>query len=183
MPRLFVALDLPDEVKKQITNLYYNIDGLRWVKVEQLHLTLRFIGEVTDKQEEAIRSSLGAVQAAPFSFQLTGIGQFPGRGKPRVIWVGVTPHTQLTSLHHQIEARIQSIGYGATDTSFSPHITMARVKFVSDASLALLKQFFDTHRAFKTDAIHIDHFTLYSSTLSSEGASYKAEAIYSLANT
>lgn len=85
MPRLFVAIDLSDEIKSQLSALCTGIGGACWAKPEQMHLTLRFIGEISDTEVEAIKMALGAVNAVPFTFHLKGVGQFPSKGSPCVI--------------------------------------------------------------------------------------------------
>ncbi|MBL8154271.1 MAG: RNA 2',3'-cyclic phosphodiesterase [Anaerolineae bacterium] len=178
MPRLFVAIDLPDPVKDDLTELCYGIRGVRWVKREQLHLTLRFIGDVEDDLLDTLSDALGQVRAAPFSFQLQGVGQFPPRGAPRIIWTGVKAPPDLKRLHGQIESVLQPLGIDPEDRPFSPHITLARLK-EAPASESL-RQFFGRHVHFKSAPIPVSRFVLYSSLLAPEGPTYTVEGQFAL---
>jgi len=89
MPRLFIAVDLPDTIKKNLEAMFFGIPGARWVTHDQLHLTVRFIGEVEGTLFHDIKSALEEVSIAPFDLQLKGVGHFPPRGAPRVIWIGL----------------------------------------------------------------------------------------------
>ena len=89
MPRLFIAVDLPDTIKENLESMSFGIPGAKWVRPEQLHLTVRFIGEVDGALFRDIKNILDEVSAAAFSLQLKGVGYFPPRGAPRVLWVGL----------------------------------------------------------------------------------------------
>jgi 2'-5' RNA ligase len=178
MPRLFIAIDLPDAVKDDLTELCYGLRGVRWVKRDQLHLTLRFIGDVEDDLLDALSDALAQVRAAPFTFHLQGVGQFPPRGVPRVIWAGVKAPPDLQRLHGQIESALQPLGVEPEDRPFSPHITLARLK--ESPSPESLRQFFGRHIHFKTAPILVSRFVLYSSLLAPEGPTYTVEGQFAL---
>jgi len=125
MHRLFVAIDLPDEVKNALGTLCSGLAGAKWVKREQMHLTLRFIGDVDDERFEAIKSELGSVKSAPFEMHLEGVGQFPVKGKPRVLWVGVKAHPALAELYGKVNNTLNGLDLPPEDYPFSPHITLA----------------------------------------------------------
>lgn len=180
MSRLFVAIDLPDEVKAQLAALCSGINEARWVKPEQMHLTLRFIGEMSDTEVEAIKMALGAVHAAPFAFYLKGVGQFPPKGSASVIWAGMKAPVELERLHREIETSLVKLGHKPADMSFSPHITLARLKSPSHNASTNLRQYFDKHCEFESATITVSHFSLYSSTLAPQGSIYQSEATYPL---
>lgn len=178
MPRLFVAIDLPDAVKDDLTELCYGLRGVRWVKRNQLHLTLRFIGDVEDDLVDTLSDALAQVRAVPFTFQLQGVGQFPPRGAPRVIWVGVKAPPDLQRLHRQIESVLQPLGIEPEDRPFSPHITLARLK--EAPSPESLRQFIERNIHFKTAPIPVSRFVLYSSLLAPEGPTHTVEGQFAL---
>jgi 2'-5' RNA ligase len=134
MPRLFVAIDLPDAIKQQLLDLQTHIPTARWTKLEQMHLTLRFIGEVPDEQVAPIKSSLATVTASPFELTLRNVGHFPPgkRTLPRVLWVGIDKQPALNDLHQQIESALSQLGFKPDNKSFSPHITLAWLKLNRD---------------------------------------------------
>lgn len=180
MPRLFVAIDLPDPVKDQLGELCSGLSGAKWVKRDQMHLTLRFIGEVDNAQAEAIKTALSTLQSAPFTMTLEGVGQFPPKGKPRVLWVGLKAPAVLPGLQRQIEETLVALNLPPEDYPFSPHITLARFKMppISKA----MRQYFAHHADFHTEPIPVTSFVLYSSLLAPQGPTYRREAVYPLQN-
>jgi len=179
MPRLFIAVDLPEPVKARLADLCSGVPGAKWVKHDQIHLTLRFIGDADDAQTEAIKTALWTVKAASFEMRLESVGQFPPKGKPRVLWVGVTAPPALTGLHQRITTALAALGLPAEDYPFAPHITLARLK--TPPAPEATRPFFARHAAFNTDPFPVESFVLYSSVLAPQGASYQREAIYPLA--
>jgi 2'-5' RNA ligase len=181
MHRLFIAIDLPDDVKTALGKITSasGIDGAKWVKPPQMHLTLRFNGDVDDVQRTAIQSALAQIQAPAFETRLEGIGQFPPKGKPRVLWVGMNAPPALTNLHRQISAAITALGLPPEDHPFSPHITLARFKTPPHAES--VRQFFAKHAAFKTEPFPVQFFILFSSILAPQGPTYHKEGVYPLA--
>lgn len=174
--RLFTAVDLPEQLKAQVLELCSGLPGVRWVKPEQLHLTLRFIGEVNAAESEDLDNTLKTVRFSPFEIALKGVGQFPPKGQPRVIWVGVAQNDALTGLAHQVEQAVTRAGFAPADKPFSGHITLTRVKFPPDREA--LRAFFERNAAFHTEPMTVDRFVLYSSTLNPSGAVYRQERVY-----
>jgi 2'-5' RNA ligase len=125
--RLFVALDLPEAVKEELRLISCGLPGARWELPEQLHLTLRFIGDVDGEMLKNIRVALAAVRCLPFSLQLLGIGFFPPRQESYILWVGVKQSKPLLRLHRQIESTLKKIGIEPEKWKFTPHITLARL--------------------------------------------------------
>ncbi len=179
--RLFVAIDLPDPVKDQLLALKTPIPTARWVKREQMHLTLFFIGET--QQLAAIKAALAGIQAAPFQLTLLGIGRFPSqqRRPPRVLWVGVGAQPALPALQQQVTTALLAVGCQADDRPFSPHITLARLK--TTQPLPAMDAFLKQHPQWTIPAIHVNAFVLFSSTLTPQGAHYRREAVYTLDQT
>ena len=95
MPRLFIAIDLPDTIKKNLETMFFGIPGARWVAPDQIHLTVRFIGDVDGALYLDIKNELEEVSISPFDIRLKGVGHFPPRGMPRVLWVGLDKNESL----------------------------------------------------------------------------------------
>ncbi len=178
MHRLFVAIDLPDEVKRELARFRREeIPGARWVPVEQLHLTLRFIGEVDESTLQAIRQALGAVGAAPFPLAVQRVGHFPPRKTPHVLWVGADAGAPLTGLQGEVEAAVQTAGISAEHRPFSPHITIARLR---ETPPHIVAEFEKQHQAFACAPFEVPAFYLYESTLTGKGAIHERVQIYPL---
>lgn len=177
MYRLFVAIDLPEEVKRGVAGITGNLPGARWVPDNQLHLTLRFIGEADAALFQAIKTVLTGVRGASFSLALTGVGHFPPSKYPRVLWVGMEQSGPLLELQHKVESALAAAGIAPEGRRFSPHITLARLKETPAAAVAACEE---RHGAFRTEPFPVGEFHLYSSTLSREGAIHKREASYPL---
>ncbi len=183
--RLFVAIDFPDSVKDQLARLRSEIPTARWVGRDQLHLTLRFIGDgIEPARLEKIKAALAAVQGSAFDLRLHGTGRFPevsqsGKaarrlGPPRVLWVGVEVPPALAQLQRDIEAAVVALGFPPETKPFSPHITLARLQ--TDRPLPQVDAFLAVHARFRTETMPVDSFYLVSSVLSPAGPHYQHEA-------
>lgn len=172
MPRLFVAIDLPDSIKDALEGLgAARLAGARPVRRDQMHLTLRFIGETPREAMARLQNSLATVTLEPFSLALQGVGQFPPRGALRVLWVGVAASPTLAQWHQQIESALNTLGYPPEQKPFSPHITLARFK--TPPPRDALRQFMTDHVSFATPSFGVRYFTLYESILTSRGPHYR----------
>ena len=176
--RLFVAIDLPEPVREELTRISSGLPGARWTRPEQLHLTLRFIGEVDGGLFADIREELAGISAEPFSLQLDGLGVFPPRGRPRVIWAGLRRSKALLRLRNQIESALARVGIARETRKFSPHITLARLKTTPSARVG---RFLEHHGLLASQPFPVDRFFLYSSQLGRNGAIHCIEAEYLLA--
>ena len=179
MHRLFVAVDLPDDVRSSLAGVCRPIPGAKWVPPEQLHLTLRFIGDADDSTFAAIRNALAGVHGVSFPLAVRGVGHFPPGKHPRVMWVGLEPCEPLLALQQEIETAVVAAGIPPDPRRFSPHITIARLK---EAQLARGDEFEAACRTLAYEPFPIAEFHLYSSTLSSKGAIHRRERSYPLDN-
>ena len=177
MHRLFIAIDLSDEDKKRIGSICYGLPETRWIPEEQIHLTLRFIGEVDGAAYRRIIDALGEVRSEPFELKVRGIGHFPPRRTPRVLWLGLDKREALLQLRRRIEAKLQQTGLAPEGRKFSPHITIARFK---NPPLTKVASFMAAHNLFELPAFRAEEFHLYSSHLTSSGAIHTIEASYPL---
>ena len=177
MYRLFAAIDLPPDIAAQVQALCFGLNGARWVQAEQMHLTLRFIGEVDGGIFRDIKEGLATIKAPPFSLQVKGLGFFPPRKPPRVLWAGVTPVEQVSGLRNRIENVLVGMGLEPEGRKYSPHITLARLR---DTPLAGLSRFLAGNGLFATPEFAVSEFHLYASELTAKGAFHTREASYPL---
>ena len=175
--RLFVALDLPAALRQRLAFLVGGLSGARWTPVENLHLTLRFIGEAPGWQADEIDHALGALRAPGFPLTLAGVGLFAKGGRGTPLWAGVERTAALDHLHSKVETALQRIGIEPERRRFAPHVTLGRVDAVPEPRLAAYLQ---AHGLFRAEPVPIGHFTLFSSRLGKERAVYAAEAEYEL---
>lgn len=177
MIRLFVAIPLPDLIRTQLTLLQSGLQGARWIKPENIHLTLRFIGEVPNDVAGDIDTALAEISAPAFEVELDGIGSF-SRGKyPHALWVGLAKSEPLRHLQAKVESRLTQLGLEPAERKFSPHITIARLR---EMRANRVEAWVAEHGGFRTAPFRVDRFALFSSYLKSEGAVYVEEAGYPL---
>jgi len=178
MPRLFIAVDLPERIRDDISSIYEAIPGAKWTEDAQLHLTLRFIGDVSSETAERVQSALKSIHAPSFTKNLKGVGFFPPRKTPRVLWCGIAPNEELMRLQNRIERTlVAAAGVNQEDRKFSPHITVARL---NNSPAERLAAFLSANALFETEPFLISEFHLYSSHLRREGALHIKEATYKL---
>jgi len=177
MIRLFVAIDLPDEIRLRLAALCAGVPGAKWVRAENLHLTLRFIGEVDEAMAADIDESLARIRAPGFALMVTDLGHFGSRGRARVLWAGIETSPALRHLHDKIEAALVRTGLEPEGRKFTPHITLARLK---DARLPRISAFLAGNGPFRAGPFAVDRFRLYSSHLARDGAIHTVEADYEL---
>jgi len=177
MIRLFIAIDIPEVIKMHVQGMGRSIKNGRPVPDDQLHLTLKFIGEVESSRLLDIHESLGVISHPRFSISLKGVGTFPPRGTPRVLWAGITPVENVTRLRRTIENKLAEISIPKEGKKYSPHITLARLR---NSPIKQLQQFLAGNAFLETPEFEVENFSLYSSQLTSKGAIHRLESSYSL---
>ena len=179
MHRLFVAIRPSRALRETLRAAMGGILHARWQTDEQLHLTLRFIGEVDRPCAEDIAAALGAVRHPCFEMALDSIGRFERKGRIEALWAGVTPHDPLRSLHKKIDQTLIRIGLAPESRAYLPHITLARFSRgaapIGPVDLA--------GHGLRSPPAGITEFRLYESDLGGQGASYSVAARYPLAET
>jgi len=175
MHRLFVAIRPPAAIRTSLLDAMHGVRGVRWQDDEQLHLTLRFIGEVDRHRANDVAAVLGSVHRAAFSIALSGIGRFGRRGKG-ALWAGVAPHDQLHDLHKKIDQACLRVGIEPEPRAFHPHITLARFSHGSGPIDAFVEQ----SGGLSSGRFTVDSFRLYESHLKSDGALYSVVERYPL---
>ena len=175
MHRLFVAIRPPAEVREQLLALMQGVPGLRWQGDGQLHLTLRFIGEVERPLAEDIAVELGRIRFDPFAISLSGVGRFDQR-HGGALWAGIAPKEPLKALTQKVERACQSAGLPAERRAYHPHVTLARWSKTAPN----LEPFIQLYGTVKSDPWQVERFILYESRLGRDGAHYEAIAAFPL---
>ncbi|HEX6014192.1 MAG TPA: RNA 2',3'-cyclic phosphodiesterase [Geminicoccaceae bacterium] len=177
MPRLFIALDLPEDVLDALDRLCEGLPGVRWSDPGQFHLTLRFLGEVEQGTFYEVGEALAGVSHPPFELALKGLGQFPPRGAPHTLWAGVDdPAGTLPTLRRRIERALGEVGLEPERRKFAPHVTLGRFK--APPPEERLASYLFRRNLFRTERFPVSSFGLYSSQLRPEGSRYTLEADY-----
>ena len=175
--RLFVALSLPGEVRARLAMLANGLPGARWVAPDNLHLSLRFLGELGSAEAADVDAALAQVRAPAFDMTLSGVGHFGEGRNLRALWVGVASNPALVHLQEKVEKAAVRAGLAPESRKFKAHVTLARFKRNPGARL---HRYLADHNLLRAGAIPVSDFKLYSSFLSSQGALYTAEAAYPL---
>jgi len=176
MLRLFVGIEFPPELKLELSLLCSGVPGARWVDPGNLHLTLRFIGEITEDLAADVDEALAELTARRLTLQLAGTGVFGGN-KPHALWVGVERHPDLVRLRDKIEQALIRTGLAPEQRRFAPHVTLARLR---DAPLDRLGDYLAAHGQFRARPLPVDHFSLIASFPTKAGSVYEDQADYPL---
>ena len=175
--RLFLALPMPEAARRALRALCQGLPGARWERPDQLHLTLRFLGDTRPEPRQALIARLAAEVWPPVVVSLAGLGTFPSGGPPRALWVGVSGSRGLLDLQARLEARVVDLGFPPEPRPFRPHVTLARLKGMSRAQL-------DAHLApqhtFRLGPLEVPAFGLYASRTLPEGSVHTLEALFRL---
>jgi 2'-5' RNA ligase len=177
MVRLFVALTPPDSLRDALTGLDQGLRGARWVPWENLHVTLRFIGEVEEGLAREIDGALMDIALAPFPLTVTGLGLFGTGHRQRTLWAGVEKSPELIRLKHKVDRVLDDLGLEADKRQYTPHITLARL---DDPHPDRLQAYVESHNLAVSGEFLVENFSLYSSQLRREGPFYTEEAVYPL---
>lgn len=177
MIRTFIALPLEAPIQTRLSELGRTVPGARCVPAKQIHLTIRFIGEVEGALFRAIKEALAQVRAAPIRLSIRGVGHFPPRGNPRVLWAGVEPAAAVIDLRQHINRVLTAIGIPPEERKYHPHVTIARLH---DTPLRRVTDFLTGNSLLQSPPFTIDSFALFSSTLSAKGAVHRLEDQYPL---
>jgi 2'-5' RNA ligase len=177
MLRLFVALEIPAELRRRLALICGGVPGARWVAPEAMHVTLRFVGEVDLHRARDIDSTLADLRGVPLTLRLSGIGEFGDKRRPHSLWMGVVGGSELFDLHRRIENRLIRIGLKPDGRNFTPHVTLARLK---NSPIERVIAFIAAYNLMSLESFTVDHFTLFSSHPSPEGSRYVVQNHYPL---
>jgi 2'-5' RNA ligase len=176
MHRLFVALRPPAPVRRLLLDVMGGVSGARWQNDNQLHLTLRFIGEVDRHRAEDVHAALGGVHHPAFEIAMSGLGLFEQRRETGVIWAGVTPHAPLQTLNRKVEQALARVGVDPDRRAFHPHVTLARLPRTAGSPGALIEQ----SGGLSSPPFPVADFRLFESRLTPEGPVYDTIERYPL---
>jgi 2'-5' RNA ligase len=179
--RLFVALDIPEDVRAAIGAIIAKLRGedrsARWVRIEGAHVTLKFIGEVSVEKASDIQTALANVPlATPIKMSFHGLGFFPNERRPRVLWAGIERGAELGALAATVETALEPLGIAREKRAFSPHLTLAR--FDSSNGLDPLRECIAKAGPLEFGSSIAREFHLYQSVLKRGGAEYTRLATY-----
>jgi len=163
--RLFVSIDLPAPVREELHGLLPVHPDLRYTSKEQLHLTLLFLGECNEDERLLVSGRLQTIQFDPFEITIQGVGAFPNKKSPRVIWAGVNKSNELMNLQKQVSDELSAFADGRGDHPFKPHITLARTtrRFKPQKPGQLFKKM-------EPISVVVESISLKKSILSAEGS-------------
>lgn len=178
--RVFIAIDLPDDIRGEIERLQAHLPVGRPVSLDMLHLTVCFLGEQSEVDCEVAHEVLSCVRAAPFALRLAGLGTF-GKAVPRVIYANVDTCDGLMELERSITRKLRRAGAKFEKRRFRPHVTIARLsKVIAPHGLEQVQNFLASQAAFQGSYFHVREFHLYRSTLMPERALHEILATYDL---
>lgn len=177
--RTFIAIELDEAAHDHLAAVQLKLKSagadVKWVEPQNIHLTLKFLGEVAEDKIDKIKSMLDAIaqRASPFSISLSEIGVFPNLNSPRVIWVGIKEGIlQASKLAEEIETQMANLGFPKENRPFSAHLTLGRVR--SPKGLQQLKDAIENFQLLTPSSQLITHITLFQSTLTPKGSIYTA---------
>jgi 2'-5' RNA ligase len=176
--RLFVALTLPDNIRWQLRLICGGLAGAgRWVPPENLHITLRFLGDVDGREIDYVDAALAGIRAPRFPLRFKGVDAFTSGQRVKAVYAGIEKQPALQHLHDKVESAVVRAGLEPDGQKYTPHVTLTRPK---DAPLSKLQHYLAEHSLFKTEPFEVTHFTLYASELGSEQSVYTALRSYAL---
>jgi 2'-5' RNA ligase len=174
MPRLFTALEIPAATRTHLSLLRAPLSGTKWIEPDDMHITLRFVGDIDDRTADEFADLLAEIHTEPFQVSIQDVGSFGGR-EPRVLWAGVQAGEPLAALYRANERAARAVGLEADPRSFKPHVTLARMRGVRPQAVA---RFLQEHGGLRTQPFMATRFVLLSARPGSGGAPYAIEAEY-----
>ena len=176
MHRLFIAIRPPQHILDLLIDAMDDSPDFRWQDEEQLHLTLRFVGEVDRPVADDLADALGSIRAGRFPARIMGAGRFEQRNSG-ALWAGVEPKEPLAALAAKVERVCQQVGLVPERRAFHPHITLARWK---GRCTREVESFLNRRRGLVSEQFEVASFILFESRLSRHGAHYEEVAVYPL---
>jgi len=179
MIRLFVALRPPPAIRRELLDIMEGVPAARWQDDEQLHVTLRFIGEVERPVAEDVAVALSQIVAPAPTVSLAGVWRFEKRGRTDTLWAGVAPHDALAALHRKVDQACVRAGLEPERRAYLPHITVARLARSAGTGFAI-EEWLAIHAGLMSAPFPLSHLVLYQSHLGRDGATYEPVARWAL---
>lgn len=179
MPRLFTALALPPTLADQLADLAMPLAGARWIEPDDMHITLRFAGDIDNSTARELHAALSAIEEPAFTLKLSGFGAFGGQ-QPRTLWAGVADNPWLDALARANDRAARSAGLAHAKHPFRPHVTLARLKGTRPEAVARV---LETLGAFESAPFAVEEFLLMSSKPKVGGGPYVVEEAFPLGGT
>lgn len=182
MIRLFTAFGLPDDLRSRLTALQGGVDNARWVAPHNLHITLRFIGEVSEDRAQDIVAALDRIRTGAFPVTVSGAGRFGSGDRTRTLWAEVERSEALDALHEKIDRALINTGLAPEGRKYTPHVTLARFGGGRgrDAAAGRILQWLEAQGGFFAMPFEAREFVLYESHLGRKGADYVPVASFPL---
>ncbi len=177
MIRLFAAIAVPPDAALWLQRLRDATLTPRWSPPENLHVTLRFAGDIPESTADDLDAELEGVESAPFDLTIRGVGLFETRGLPRALWAGVEPSEPLAILRRRCEAAARRAGLSPDTRAWTPHVTLA---YLSGAEGPKVAAWIQHNNLARLAAFEVTQFGLYSSWRSKEGSAFRQERTYPL---
>jgi RNA 2',3'-cyclic 3'-phosphodiesterase len=175
--RLFAGLELPSRIRAELAAIAVPLGGAKWVDEDDLHLTLRFAGDIDHHIADEFADGLSTIEIPVFTMRIVGTGSFGG-AEPHTLWAGVEAGPELERLQQKIERAARNAGLAQQSRKFKPHITLARLRGANPIELAQVLQ---RHGGYRSTPISIEDFVLFSSRPLTGGGPYAVEARFPLA--
>lgn len=186
--RAFIAVELPAEMRRDLDAIIRRLQekmsssggerarkAVRWVPSDNIHLTLKFLGEVSNSNVEVLARMLRSEAAhhKPFQVKVEGLGAFPNKRRPRVIWIGSEAPPTLMALQNAIEAETRALGYPTEDRPFSPHLTLGRIsQNATPQEVSIVSQVISQEDPGFIGTVQVNGVHLFRSDLKPTGAEY-----------
>ena len=162
MKRLFVGLNVPEEISSTLASMQFGVRGARWISPEYFHLTLCFIGEVNNRVVDDTVEILEGIDQNSFSLKLMGVNHFATKGRMRSLWVGIEKNPTLLSLQKKISSALVGNNVPADRREFNPHVTVAKLRNTSIEDISRYEQ---ENNLFKSNSFTVTYYTVFESYL------------------
>lgn len=174
MPRLFTAIEIPDDIAVRLSMLRAPIRGAHWIAPENMHVTLRFAGDISNETADEFSGLIAGIESAPFEIVIAGLGAFGGQ-HPTAVYAAVKPSSALDALQRSHERAARAAGIEADTRNFVPHVTLARMRGAKPGPVA---EFLGQHGGLTFPPFRAERCVLFSAKPGTGGGPYAVEEAY-----
>ena len=176
MPRLFTGIELPEAIRDGLARLKVPMAGARWIEPRNLHITLRFVGDIENASADTFADLLARTSVDRFDARVMGVGTFGG-AEPRVLWAGIEAGPELAELARANDRAARGAGLPAPEHPFRAHVTLARLRYPRVTEIA---RFLERHGRLASEPFGVEEFVMFSSRPKTGGGPYVVEEVYPL---